>query len=862
MPTGVIGMLAASGWVAPDPDPDPEPDPTSFAPIDLVFDDASYEPGDTITATLTGTPADDGSTPVVSYTDSSGRGWTVSGVTSDSATLTATTSSTGGGGTATLTVRTSPGGGVISRPYTISPPVEPGTYPIPFGVAIPSGACGAGYCNVGYGSGTTVLLGGDVYGSHLSVNGGRSYTPTRDGQNTADKLRIAGYTQDGTTVYAFAVGRDGGEEDVTGTGVIRNYLLKATLSASGTLSAWTELVQLPGAWASGGNGYQLGDDIATKSGHPRETGKMLEMDRTRGLFYVGSWDGLWRVNKDGTGITRIWGAGTSITAVVLDPVDQTTAYVTTDIGAKKGVWRLTGVNGASVAETGWTGANAPYPQSLAAVRMGSGTHIVVATGKRVNDSTRTWAVAYLAPGAPWATGWRDITGVIGDDIAAPKAFLSAGIDMVVASGELNLVATHSWDGEGDGGGGVRVAWAFGWSGVGTPSWERPTSGTVTYNLGNDPAKPWWFRLKQPTFMLDKPGFDSKSPAFVNATTIIIPGRSGVWRYERGINKAYPACEGMQATYAWGTLCHPTDGLKGMFLDTDWNVIRWNAGPWAPPLMRNDTGLQGSPSSMVAWGGAITPGAVVAVSSGEHGSGMTHTCENPWATDPAWTRQDNTGAGTKPPANEQRGNILWGAEDGTLRLGICIQGSGMWMKTGSGASGTWVNAIPDAKAGGKQSRMLSAVSGDAGVVCDQSSGLWMTTNKGATWTQRRSGGAGNILSGHVAPDPATPGGFLHVANEKLYRISTTGVLSDIGIAAMIAPTAVASWKSGAKQWVAVADGPRLWLSKNAGTWTDVSNASWRQATGNLLRGLAWTADGVLIGVCQSGYTCLLLNVDVT
>ena len=257
MPTGVIGMLAASGWVAPDPDPDP--DPTAFAPIDLVFDDASYEPGDTITATLTGTPADDGSTPVVSYTDSSGRGWTVSGVTSDSATLTATTSSTGGGGTATLTVRTSPGGGVISRPYTISPPVEPGTYPIPFGVAVPSGACGAGYCNVGYGSGTTVLLGGDVYGSHLSVNGGRSYTPTRDGQNTADKLRIAGYTQDGTTVYAFAVGRDGGEEDVTGTGVIRNYLLKATLSASGTLSAWTELVQLPGAWASGGNGYQLGD---------------------------------------------------------------------------------------------------------------------------------------------------------------------------------------------------------------------------------------------------------------------------------------------------------------------------------------------------------------------------------------------------------------------------------------------------------------------------------------------------------------------------------------------------------------------------------------------------------------------------
>ena len=84
---------------------------------------------------------------------------------------------------------------------------------------------------------TAVLLGGDVYGSHLSVNGGKSFTPVRDGQNTPDKLRIAGYASQGSTVYAFAVGRDGGETDTTGTGVIKNFILKATLGSDGALSS-------------------------------------------------------------------------------------------------------------------------------------------------------------------------------------------------------------------------------------------------------------------------------------------------------------------------------------------------------------------------------------------------------------------------------------------------------------------------------------------------------------------------------------------------------------------------------------------------------------------------------------------------
>ena len=709
---------------------------------------------------------------------------------------------------------------------------------------------------------TAVLLGGDVYGSHLSVNGGKSFAPVRDGQNTADKLRIAGYCRDGSTAFAFAVGRDGGETNTTGTGVTKNYILQATIGADGSLSAWSVHVQLPGAWASGGNGFQAGDTYADTSGHPRQTGKMIDIKPgSSGYFLVGSWDGLWRVNRDGTGVTRIWGAGNSITAVRLDPADPTTAYVTIDIGPKKGVWRLTNVHAGTVGETGWTGPNVPYAQSLAAVKMGSGTHIVVATGKQVNStaSARTWSVAYLPPGASWTSGWRDITGVIGDDIASGSFFLSAGIDAWATPDGLNLAASHSGDKTGNGGGGTRIAWAFGWSGVGVPTWQRPTAGNTNYNLGNNAARPWWFRLKMPSFMADKPGFDSKSPVFVDANTIIFPGRSGVWRYDRTIDKLYPACEGMQATYAWGALCHPTDGLKGTFLDTDWNAIRWNNGPWAPPLMGTGS-FEGSPSGKVAWGGSITPTGAVSISSGEGGAGETKVTGNLWATDPAYV--DETGSGSNQPPNaDNRGSLLWGS-GATQSLVVGVQGSGVWRKVGTGGGGTWTKVLASATMGGTQTRLLTAASGDVGLVCDQGSGLYRTTDRGATWSTVRSGGAGGILSGHVAADPNVAGRFFHTASGKLYEIGPAGALSDVTPAAMNAPTAVTTWTKAGVTWVVVSDGPKIWLRKGTADWQDMTRQSLRHATGGLVRGLAMTAHGVLIVVCQSGYTCFLLNPDAS
>lgn len=708
-----------------------------------------------------------------------------------------------------------------------------------------------------------VLLGGDVWGCHKSTNGGKSFVPQRDGQNTSDKLRMVGYCRDGDTIYAMTVGFSKGDTGATGTGVKNNRILKSTLGDDGSLSAWSELAQLEGAWSAGDNGAVLGDSYATKSGHPRQTGRMITIDSGRGLFYVASWDGLWRCKKDGTGIARIWGAGNAVTAVVLDPSDPTTAYVTVDTGPKAGVWKLTGINGGTVGETGWTGSSVPYPQCVAVVKTSTGLHLFVTTGKRVNSTAaaRTWAVAYLAPGKAFASGWRDITGVIGDDIGSGSMFLSAGLDAIEDGGAINIAVGHSNDGTGDGGGGTRVAWAYGFTGTGVPAWERPVGAKTSYNLGNDPAKPWWFQHKQPTFMLDKPGFDTKSVAFVDKKRVIFGGRSGAWMHDHVLDKNFPVIEGVQGTYAYMPFCHPTDGLKGWFGDHDWNIIRWANGPWGMPLMKpGDSPLAGSPSGQIAWGGSVTPGGRVSISSGEGGKGQTHVTADLWVTAPTYINETTTGS-NQPPTTENRGSLMWGSGT-SQRLVVAVQGSGLWLKDGSGGSGAWVLKDAKVKVEGSQTRLLTAANGDYGLICDQAYGLLRTTDQGATWSTLLTGGSGGRDSGHVAADLTVAGRFLHVRNSKLYEVTAAGVVNDITPTGVRAASAVATWVKGGVLWTAVADGTKIWLKKGSGAWADMTRQSLRHATSGVIRGIAFTAHGVLVIACQGGYSCYLLDPDAT
>ena len=94
MAVELLGMIHARAGITrptdPDDPDDPTPAPEHFRPTLISFDKDDYAPGETMTATVTGAPATDGTPPTVTYTDSAGRVWTVGTVTSDSITMTAT----------------------------------------------------------------------------------------------------------------------------------------------------------------------------------------------------------------------------------------------------------------------------------------------------------------------------------------------------------------------------------------------------------------------------------------------------------------------------------------------------------------------------------------------------------------------------------------------------------------------------------------------------------------------------------------------------------------------------------------------------------------------------------------------------
>ena len=761
----------------------------------------------------------------------------------------------------TLTVNTSPGGGTITGTYTVTTPPPPGGYPLTYLVTKPSGTCGAGFQNGIRGRGSIAIAFADVAGAHLSRDGGKTWTPVRDGMGDANKLRDSGAvsTADQRTWYVAYNGNAAGE-DITGAGVTANGILKATLSPSGAFSAWSLVAQIPGGWASAGNDRQALDTKAAKdSGHPRETGRGIELDEPRGLLYKASWDGIWRVGTDGTGLTRIWGAGNSITGMCLDPNDSHVMYVSVDLGPKVGVWRIVDPHSTVSAESGITGATMDYPQDVCAVKVGSQTHVFVATGKAIQGASATWGVAYHPPGA-WTSGWRDITGnLVADESIADVR--PTGIDVWVnGDGTMSLAASHAYDTT-PGGNGSRIWWCFGWSGVGVPSWKRPADATVKYNLGGD-GEPWWFRKKQPSFMPDKPGFDSR-PCFLDGNTILFAGRSGIARYRRGPNQLEVVNEGLQVTYAWDVVCSRTNALQGVHNDTDWGALRWKDGPWSQPIM-GTSAFEGSPAKEVNWGGHVSPDGVWSFASGEGGAGSVKTTTSLFVDNPTYTDETGTGS-NQPPAGEYRGCCTWGTGAGMVVLAAHQNGK-IYRKVGTGAGGAWTVAA-EWGALAKQGRVLFATSGDAVAACNQASGLYRSTSKGASgsWSTLATGSSGSITSGHVKADRVTAGRFWHVRGGGVYRIDAGAAPVRVGASSITQAAWVGCYRrpsTGLNELYVVENGVnRLWRSRDDGaTWDNITTQSFRHATGGVVRGGDITIDGVIDLACQAAYCLTLIDPD--
>lgn len=759
------------------------------------------------------------------------------------------------------TARVSIDGTTITGTYTVDaggdPP--PGDMQFALMVTSPLGVVGAGFQNAAAvsKSGGRCGLGADVAGVHLSLDAGKTWRPIRAGAGSSDKSRICGmqWSADESTLWVYTTGHDSGVAGgTTGEGVAGNYLLKNKLSASGEPDQWVEVAQITGGWASAQNDYQKGDTKASAaSGHPRHSkNRCLLLDEGRGFAYCGSADGVWRVPLAGGTPVRVWGAGNAVTSLVMDPNDSTVIYATVDLGPKVGVWRVTGMHASATDESGCTGTKFDYPQSVDAVKVGGKTALIVATGRLITGADRANSVQWLPPGATFAaSSWRDISGAIMTGDTTGKARVSGVAIRPLATGNFAVAASSSYD-VNPGGTTPRVWWDLSWNGTGSPAWSVPESGNTTYRLGGGAAaEEWWFKDKQPTLMGDKAGFDSVSPVFVDDETILWPGRSGVWRYRAslGARAFHPVVSGVLATYAWCILSYAADaaGRKVVCGDTDWGDLYLPA-PWAQPSMRTGSPRMGSGTSLPAFGLAQTDAGAVAVAGGEGGNGECRVSQSPFAAAPVWV--DELGTGTnKPPKGECRGVELWGSGASQVLL-VAVQGSGVWHKYGSGASGAWTKVLADAAATGKQTRVRFGKSGNTVVACDQGAGIYRSTDQGATWATLHKGASGGITSGHVTPDPVVAGRFyiVHGGDIKLVTSgsSTVTVYEDFKTAQGFAVDPVTATK-----WVAEGGSAKLWKQPSGGSWADVTTSSWRQTCG-IVRDMTITPEGILLVANQAAY----------
>ena len=328
--------------------------------------------------------------------------------------------------------------------------------------------------------------------------------------------------------------------------------------------------------------------------------------------------------------------------------------------------------------------------------------------------------------------------------------------------------------------------------MGVPSWKRPSDATVKYNLGGD-GEPWWFRKKQPSFMPDKPGFDSR-PCFLDGNTILFAGRSGIARYRRGPNQLEVVNEGLQVTYAWDVVCSRTNALQGVHDDTDWGALRWKDGPgrsrsWA-------SAFEGSPAKEVNWGGHVSPDGVWSFASGEGGAGSVKTTTNLFVDNPTYTDETGTGS-NQPPAGEYRGCCTWGTGAGMVILAAHQNGK-IYRKVGSGSGGSWTVA-----AGGAPSRSKVASSSPRAAT------LWRRAirRRGSTAPPAR-GRVGLVVHArhrvvwvdHVRPRQGRPGHgrpVLARARRRVYRIDAGAAPVRVGASRSHRPRGWAA--TGALHW---------------------------------------------------------------
>lgn len=171
------------------------------------------------------------------------------------------------------------------------------------------------------------------------------------------------------------------------------------------------------------------------SDQPRQTGRMI-LEGANTTVYVGTLNGIYRSTDQGVTFTQWALAGTKVTGITEDPVDNSLIYVSTV--AHTAAQSNPGVYAINVS----TGASSRYAlgdaQDLVAIDVSGVTHLYVAAGLQ---GVRRWIRPNQTSGAHSAIlagpSWTNITGVLpvgnGTTITGTELASSTNTQVVVAS---------------------------------------------------------------------------------------------------------------------------------------------------------------------------------------------------------------------------------------------------------------------------------------------------------------------------------------------------------------------------------------------------------------------------------------------
>lgn len=706
--------------------------------------------------------------------------------------------------------------------------------------------------------------------------------PARDGLDDPNLSRVASLAWEGGTsrrLWGYMTGHDAGNP---------GFLCRMDVTAKGDPGRWTVVRKVLGGMCYAGNGQPPGDTKASNpSGHPRQTGPdLLRLLKARGCAIVGTHNGLRKVQLDGSADSLIWGSGKSITGIHIDPSADSTIYVTVDVGSggSQGFYKLHWDGSGTCTQLGFIAVD--YPQSIAGVKVGSATHLFVATGKGVNQASPGNSIIYLPPGDFLASrivqldGPRTTTGAAaagninyGESGTAINRW--CGIDVQWTESGYRILATHSNDTSGAKS--TKVAWTTWAGGTTIPRWEKISSSTFSDKM-NYPGGPAWAGvgvIASKNLLIYQGGFDSVSPRILPDGTFIIPGRSGQYRKRSTDSAFHPFGRGLVVTYAWDIVPHPTDPLFAAQCDTDWVAFGLDAPFTGEPRD------YARPTYMVGRVGYFDPanGGYLLVCSETASqadgtvkpAGGIWTTEDPRPSNPVWVDQTRTGSGRtwgkiNNPGKAQFHGLMMAEARGGMRRGtgtnmkilMAASGLGVQLKTGTGEDGNWQQAsgIPTSYTFPSLNRAHFVDLGGTAYLSHPAAGLlksngtdWtsFTTVKNLPWT--------HSLSGHLRRDPTRAGvawwQTLHDTGGRIFKVvgnSVTDIETPIGRAAALAVDPA----TGHIYVAETTPNVRLWRTTDgfATDPVDITTQSWKNLNG-IVRSMGITADGKYLLTANQG-----------